>query len=210
MEENRYETENVNNEANAPKENVNPQNNENQNSAPQGNYNNYDWRYGYPDQVNRQNYNNQQYNNPYNNPGVNYNNQAPYGQQSNQNYQYQNPQYANNQYQAPNYSEPQYNPYNNQPYQGPVNNPYGGYNYYQPQPYQQKNRIIAGLFGIVMGGIGLHNFYLGYTGRAIAQLLVSFFTCGLGSIWGFIEGILIIAGAYKNNLDANGFYTKDI
>lgn len=52
--------------------------------------------------------------------------------------------------------------------------------------------------GIFLGSLGVHNFYLGYTGKAIAQLLITLLTLGIGSvvsgIWGLIEGILILAG----------------
>ena len=35
-----------------------------------------------------------------------------------------------------------------------------------------KSRIAAGLFGIFLGALGIHNFYLGYKSKAIAQLLI--------------------------------------
>lgn len=73
----------------------------------------------------------------------------------------------------------------------------------QPTP---KSKIAAGLLGIFLGSFGVHNFYLGYTGKAIAQLLITLLTCGFGafisSIWGFIEGILILTGSI--NVDGNG------
>ena len=65
-----------------------------------------------------------------------------------------------------------------------------------------KSKMAAGLLGIFFGGIGIHNFYLGFTGKAIAQIVVTFITCGAGSIWGFIEGILILTGSI--NKDADG------
>jgi len=69
-----------------------------------------------------------------------------------------------------------------------------------------KSKIAAGLLGIFLGSFGVHNFYLGYTGKAIAQLLITLLTCGFGafvsSIWGLIEGILILTGSI--NTDANG------
>ena len=69
-----------------------------------------------------------------------------------------------------------------------------------------KSKIAAGLLGIFLGGFGVHNFYLGYTSKAIAQLLITLLTCGIGgfisSIWGFIEGILILTGSIS--YDANG------
>lgn len=69
-----------------------------------------------------------------------------------------------------------------------------------------KSKIAAGLLGIFLGSLGVHNFYLGYTGKAIAQLLITLLTCGFGafvsSIWGLIEGILILTGSI--NTDAQG------
>lgn len=67
---------------------------------------------------------------------------------------------------------------------------------------ERKSKVTAGLLGIFLGGIGIHNFYLGYTGKAIAQIFVSLCTAGVGSLWGFIEGILILTGSISK--DANG------
>ncbi len=55
-----------------------------------------------------------------------------------------------------------------------------------------KSKVLAGLLGIFLGGLGVHRFYLGYTGIGILQLILTFVTCGITSIWGFIEGILIL------------------
>lgn len=71
------------------------------------------------------------------------------------------------------------------------------------QPVQQtnsgatapKSKLCAGLLGIFLGGWGIHNFYLGYTEKAVIQLVVTIVTCGIGGIWGFIEGIMILAGS---------------
>ena len=65
-----------------------------------------------------------------------------------------------------------------------------------------KSKMVAGLLGLFLGAWGVHNFYLGNTGRGIAQIIVTFVTCGLGSLWGLIEGILILTGSI--NTDANG------
>jgi len=65
-----------------------------------------------------------------------------------------------------------------------------------------KSKMIAGLLGIFLGGFGVHRFYLGYTGIGIIQILVTFVTCGIGSVWGLIEGILILVG--NMDKDANG------
>lgn len=70
-----------------------------------------------------------------------------------------------------------------------------------------KSKLAAGLFGIFLGGLGVHNFYLGYTGKAVAQLLLSLLSCGLlswvSSIWGLIEGILIISGSIDKDGQGN-------
>lgn len=69
-----------------------------------------------------------------------------------------------------------------------------------------KSKVAAGLLGIFLGGLGIHNFYLGYTGKAVTQLLISILSCGIlsfvSAIWGTIEGILILTG--RINEDANG------
>jgi TM2 domain-containing membrane protein YozV len=43
--------------------------------------------------------------------------------------------------------------------------------------------------------LGIHRFYLGYIGIGIAQIVVTLLTFGLGAVWGFIEGILILVGS---------------
>ena len=81
----------------------------------------------------------------------------------------------------------------------------------QYDPALQKSKLAAGLLGIFLGAFGVHNFYLGFTGKAIAQLLISVLTCGVGAavsgIWGLIEGILILTGSM--NKDAKGNPLKD-
>lgn len=66
---------------------------------------------------------------------------------------------------------------------------------------QRKSKITAGLLGIFLGGLGIHNFYLGYTGKAIAQIFLSL-CFGIGYIWALIEAIMILCGSIKT--DANG------
>lgn len=59
-----------------------------------------------------------------------------------------------------------------------------------------KSKVVAGILGILLGTIGIHNFYLGYNGKAIAQVLISVLSLGFLSwvscIWGLVEGILIL------------------
>ena len=74
-----------------------------------------------------------------------------------------------------------------------------------------KSKIAAGLLGIFLGCFGIHNFYLGYTGKAIAQLLITLLSCFIlsvvSAVWGLIEGILILTGSI--NTDANGNQLRD-
>lgn len=58
-----------------------------------------------------------------------------------------------------------------------------------------KSRLTAGLLGIFLGGLGVHRFYLGYTSIGVLQILVTIATCGIGGLWGIIEGILILGGS---------------
>ena len=107
-------------------------------------------------------------------------------------------------------------------YQAPVSGAYG----YPPQPQQQpyvypapnaqydamgrplsdKSKVVAGVLGIALGGFGAGRFYTGHTGIAVAQLLVSIFTCGLGHFWGLIDGIMILA---NGGTDAQGRVLRD-
>ena len=72
----------------------------------------------------------------------------------------------------------------------------------------QKSRIAAGILGILLGGLGIHRFYLGYVGIGIVQIVVTIVTFGIGSIWGLIEGILILTGSGITK-DAKGRPLRD-
>lgn len=75
----------------------------------------------------------------------------------------------------------------------------------------QKSKITGGILGIFLGMFGVHNFYLGYTGKAVAQLLLTLLSCFMLSpiteIWGLIEGIMILAGSIST--DGKGVPLKD-
>ena len=63
-----------------------------------------------------------------------------------------------------------------------------------------EKKIVAGILAILLGCLGLHKFYLGYTVPGIIMLVVSIaagsFTCGLGAsvmgLIGLIEGIIYL------------------
>lgn len=62
---------------------------------------------------------------------------------------------------------------------------------------------------------GVHNFYLGNTGKAVAQLLITVVSIGslsfISAVWGLIEGILILISkpGDKWHRDARGFELQD-
>lgn len=87
-----------------------------------------------------------------------------------------------------------------------------------PVGQSSKSKLAAGLLGIFLGGLGVHNFYLGNTGKAVAQLLltlVGWILLGLGpiaaAIWGLVEGIIILCSKPGSpwHKDANGYELSD-
>lgn len=66
---------------------------------------------------------------------------------------------------------------------------------------EQKERTPFILLGVFLGCFGAHNFYAGYSGKAVAQLLITLLSCfvlsPVSTIWAIIEVITITE-------DANG------
>jgi TM2 domain-containing membrane protein YozV len=58
-------------------------------------------------------------------------------------------------------------------------------------PRQENKKVAAGILGILVGALGIHKFYLGYTKEGIIQILLNLL-CGLGSLIGLIEGIIYL------------------
>jgi TM2 domain-containing membrane protein YozV len=73
-------------------------------------------------------------------------------------------------------------------------------------PVSDKSKVVAGLLGIFLGSFGVGRFYLGYTKVAVAQIAVTWLTLGIGGIWPFIDGILILMGKVP---DAQGRTLRD-
>ncbi len=55
-----------------------------------------------------------------------------------------------------------------------------------------EKKVIAGILGILLGGLGIHKFYLGYSKEGIIQIVITLVTCGAGSLIGLIEGIIYL------------------
>lgn len=76
-----------------------------------------------------------------------------------------------------------------------------------------KSRMVAGLLALFLGGLGIHNFYLGYNGKAMAQLLLS--TVGwliligpfISGVWALVEAIQLFSGSIT--VDAKGERLRD-
>ena len=79
---------------------------------------------------------------------------------------------------------------------------------------QNKSRLIAGLLGIFLGSYGVHNFYLGYTRKAIIQvslsvgsLILAIFLYMLAAILSVIViGIFIFPIAFLINMIPVGIW----
>ncbi len=54
------------------------------------------------------------------------------------------------------------------------------------------NKVLAGILGIMLGGFGIHRFVLGDVLGGVLRILITFATCGLGGMIGFIEGIIYL------------------
>lgn len=116
--------------------------------------------------------------------------------------------------QTPYYQEPTQPQYT----QSACNQPptYAQQTYYQATQqqsgygYAQKSKIVAGLLGLFLGTLGVHNFYLGYTGKAVAQLLLTLIgwiiLIGpiISGIWALIEAVLILCSSYGSNWHRDG------
>lgn len=57
-------------------------------------------------------------------------------------------------------------------------------------------KILAGILAIVLGGLGIHKFVLGYTTEGVIMLLISVLSCGMlaviPSVIGIVEGIMYL------------------
>lgn len=75
----------------------------------------------------------------------------------------------------------------------------------EPPVQQENKKLVAGVLAILLGGLGVHKFILGYTQEGIIQLVISVITCGVGSIIGLIEGII-----YLTKTDAEFYQTYQV
>ena len=69
-------------------------------------------------------------------------------------------------------------------------------------PYSDKSKLVAGLLQILIP-IGIGRFYIGDTKIGLLQLVLSL--CGVGIIWAFIDGIIMLVTDSK---DVNGYMLR--
>ena len=75
---------------------------------------------------------------------------------------------------------------------------------YAPQYPAQKSKVAAGVLGILLGGLGIHKFYLGKVGAGIIYLLLCW--TYIPAIIGLIEGIIYLTQddrTFAAKLEAN-------
>lgn len=71
---------------------------------------------------------------------------------------------------------------------------------------EQKSKLVAVLLAFFLGGIGIHDFYLGYTKYGIIKIVLTVCTgCG-GGIWALIDFVRLLTGSLHT--DANGVELK--
>jgi TM2 domain-containing membrane protein YozV len=74
------------------------------------------------------------------------------------------------------------------------------------KPPGADKKIAAGICGILLGGLGVHKFILGYTKEGIIQIIITICTCGFGSLLGLIEGIIYLT---KSDEDFSRIYVQN-
>lgn len=107
------------------------------------------------------------------------------------------------------YQQPQQNnfyPPEPQYYVAPENQPA---NTDYPDGYKIKKKYVAVILGAALGTFGIHNFYLGNNGKAIAQILLTTVGCLLivgpiiSTIWSLVETVQILTESIDR--DADGY-----
>jgi hypothetical protein len=81
------------------------------------------------------------------------------------------------------------------PYQQPFTPPVG----YNTTPMSNKSKVTAGVLQLVFP-FGVGRFYTGHIGMGIAQLFVVLFTFGIGALWPWIDGIILLASGGTDSM----------
>ena len=60
------------------------------------------------------------------------------------------------------------------------------------KPAGADKKVLAGVLGILLGGLGIHRFVLGDTTGGLIRIAITVVTCGAGSLIGLVEGIIYL------------------
>ena len=64
-----------------------------------------------------------------------------------------------------------------------------------PYDGKAKDKTTFLVLGILLGALGVHNFYAGYTAKGVIQLCITVLSCGflgvVSSIWGIIDAVTV-------------------
>jgi TM2 domain-containing membrane protein YozV/DNA-directed RNA polymerase subunit RPC12/RpoP len=74
---------------------------------------------------------------------------------------------------------------------------------------EESKRIAAGVLALLIGGWGVHKFYLGYTGAGVLQIVISLVTCGFGGIIALVEGIIYLTKTDEEFIETYQIGTKE-
>lgn len=59
----------------------------------------------------------------------------------------------------------------------------------------EKEKVVYLVLALLIGTLGIHNFYAGYTNKGVIQLLVSLVSCGIFApfvaIWAIVEALTV-------------------
>lgn len=71
---------------------------------------------------------------------------------------------------------------------------------------EQKSKLVAVLLAFFLGGIGIHDFYLGYNKYGVIKIVLTCCTGVGGGIWALVDFIRLLTGSLDT--DANGIELK--
>lgn len=72
------------------------------------------------------------------------------------------------------------------------------------QPAIVKNKALAAILALFLGGWGANDFYLGYTKTGILKIVLTIVSFGvIGGIWGLIDFFRIICGQVQTDAKGN-------
>lgn len=83
--------------------------------------------------------------------------------------------------------------------------------FYPPPGYRQRSRLATALLALILGTLGVHEFYLGFTTKGIIHVLLCVFivTIPVSFVWGFLEAVQYFIGNENHNYDGNGVLLGD-